>query len=134
VKRTMRNLTVETSSDGSVHLSQELHDPNFDDPIIEISSDQAAIVATWILEAGREARDEIGIDNDSIPVSLYQGDPGPDHYELSVFGNSRGMIVMRFTDDLFVEISPAMAKRLRERLSDAIRGSLTDMLRPDKDV
>jgi hypothetical protein len=41
------------------------------------------------------------------------------------------MVVLKIDDDAFIEIAPAMAKRLREQISVAIRESITDMLRPD---
>jgi hypothetical protein len=50
---------------------------------------------------------------------------------MNVHCNARGMVVLAITDDVHVEISPAMAKRLRERLSVAIRASLTTLLKPD---
>lgn len=44
------------------------------------------------------------------------------------------MIVLKIDDDAFIEIAPAMAKRLREKLSAAIRSSIGEMLRPDNEA
>jgi hypothetical protein len=41
------------------------------------------------------------------------------------------MVILKIGNDTLIEIAPAMAKRLREQLSVAIRASLCDLLRPD---
>lgn len=134
-RREMQPIKVETREDGTVALIQSIHSPNDPDPVIELTCEQAPIVASWILDAAGDASQSIHVEDDRpIPVRYYARGPEVGPEELKVFCNDQGMVILKIDDETFLEIAPAMAKRLRERLSTAIRGSLTDLLRPDAEA
>jgi hypothetical protein len=135
MKKLMQALSVETNDDGDIVLSQRIDDPNYPDPIILISPDQVPLVVAWIYEARQSTvSEDEDHEDEPIPVNFFARGPEAEAQNLSVFTNGRGMIVLKIDDETFIEISPAMAKRLREQLSNAIRSALTDMLRPDADA
>jgi len=127
----MQAVSVETNDDGDIVVSQKIDDPNYPDPIIVLSPDQVPLVVSWIYEARESSAPDEDHEDQSIPVNFYARGPEAEAENLSVFNNSRGMIVLKIDDETFIEISPAMAKRLREQLSSTIRSALTDMLGPD---
>jgi hypothetical protein len=92
------------------------------------------LVASWIYEAGQAINLTSDENEQEIPVRFYARGPEADAETLSVYNNTGGMIILKIDDDTFIEISPAMAKRLRDQLSKAIRASLTEMLRPDSEA
>ncbi|ART57094.1 hypothetical protein CBP36_19510 (plasmid) [Acidovorax carolinensis] len=77
---------------------------------------------------------EIEVDDRPIPVRYYARGPEAEAEQLEVFCNDQGMVILKIDDDAFLEMAPAMAKRLREKLSVVIRESLADMLRPDSEA
>jgi hypothetical protein len=132
MKLQMHPISVEVHEHGKIHLTQEYHDLNEPDPIIELSAEQAPLVAAWLYEAAGVAGAATETQSiESIPVRYFARGPEAEAEELKVFSNAQGMIVLKIDDDSFIEIAPAMAKRLREKLSVAIRSSIADMLRPD---
>lgn len=133
MKRVMHSVEVGTTVEGDISITQRWNDLNERDPEITISPEQAPLLASWLLEA---AEDESGdaAEDASIPCKYWARGPEADSEQLEVYNNEAGMIVLRISDDTFIEVSPAMAKRLRERLSRAITGALTDMFRPDSEA
>lgn len=133
MKRVMHSVEVGTTVEGDISITQRWNDLNERDPEITISTEQAPLLASWLLEA---AEDESGdaSEDASIPCKYWARGPEADSEQLEVYNNEAGMIVLRISDDTFIEVSPAMAKRLRERLSRAITGALTDMFRPDSEA
>ena len=131
--KSMNQISVHLDSDGNIVLIQEVHDMNEPDPEIRLSPEQAPLVASWIYEAGRTSESDGDEPSEKIPVSVFAGGPMAEPENLEVFHNAEGMVILKFGDSL-VEISPAMAKRLREHLSHAIRSALTEMLRPDAET
>ncbi|MBF6989296.1 hypothetical protein [Cupriavidus sp. IK-TO18] len=132
MKKQMQAVSVEVADDGMVILTQQTNDLNDPDPTIHLSAEQTPLVSTWLYEAagcatthGDEAASE------TIPVRYFARGPDAEAEQLDVFCNAQGMVVLKIDDDAFIEISPAMAKRLRKQISVAIRESITDMLRPD---
>lgn len=134
MKRVMQHISVEANDEGNIVLTQEIHDLNEPDPQIWISPDQAPLLAAWLYEAAEAAAPERSDDDSAIPVHFYAKGPGPDAENLSVYNNAHGMIILKIDDDTFIEVSPAMAKRLRDQLSRAIRSALTEMFRPDAEA
>jgi hypothetical protein len=132
MKKVMHPLSVDTNSDGDIVLSQRIDDPNYPDPEILISPDQVPLLMAWIYEARDSEASEL--ESEPVAVNLYGRGPRPDLEKVSVYNNPHGMIILKIDDDTFIEISPAMAKRLREQLSVAIRAALTEMLRPDAEA
>jgi hypothetical protein len=135
MKKLMHALSVDTNDDGDIVLSQRIDDPNYPDPEILISPDQVPLVVAWMYEA-REitVREETAAEGESIPIRFFARGPEADSENLSVFHNAQGMVVLKIDDDTFIEMSPAMAKRLRDQLSTAIRSALTQMLGPDTEA
>ena len=131
MKKVMHQISVANNDNGEIVLTQALGDMNEPDPEIIISADQSVMVASWIYEAGHAITNEDSEDKQAIPVRFYAKGPEADAENLSVFNNTGGMIILKIDDDTFIEVSPIMAKRLRDQLSIAIRIALTDMLRPD---
>ena len=133
MKRKMQSVQVETDKDGSIQISQEIHDLNEPDPVITVSPDQAALLASWIIEAsGRNSGQSDAAE--AIPVKFFSRGPEAELEEMSVYNNSSGMIILSIDEDTYIEISPAMAKRMRDQLSKAISLAFTDMLRGDDEV
>jgi|SRR5690242_222405 len=128
----MQSVQVETDGD-MILISQEIHDLNEADPVISVSPDQAALLASWIIEAsGRQSEQSAAVE--SIPVKFFSRGPEAELEEMSVYNNSSGMIILSIDEDTYIEISPAMAKRMRDQLSKAISLAFTDMLRGDDEV
>lgn len=133
MKRVMHSVEVGTTAEGEISITQRWNDINERDPEITISPEQAPLLASWLLEAAEEESGDPAED-ESIPCKYWARGPEADSEQLEVYTNTAGMIVLRISDDAFIEVSPAMAKRLRERLSRAITGALTDMFRPDAEA
>ncbi|QOW22026.1 hypothetical protein [Novilysobacter avium] len=129
----MQSVQVETDGDNNILISQEIHDLNEPDPVITVSPDQAALLASWIIEAsGRSSAPSDAVE--LIPVKFFSRGPEAELEEMSVYNNSSGMIILSIDEDTYIEISPAMAKRMRDHLSKAISLAFTDMLRGDDEV
>ncbi len=135
MRREMQPISVEVEEDGKVVLTQAQFDLNEPDPRIELTCEQSPLVAAWLLEAAGEAAQAVhGDDDRPIPVRYFARGPEAEAEQLQVFCNDQGMVILKIDDDAFLELAPAMAKRLREQLSVVIRESLTDMLRPDSEA
>ncbi len=130
----MHNIAVEIDDAGNIVLSQTVNDLNEPDPQILITPDQAPLVAAWVHEAGQAVVENREEDDQSIPVRFYARGPEAEAENLSVYNNTVGMIILKIDEDTFIEVSPAMAKRLRDQLSHAIRSALTEMFRPDAEA
>lgn len=133
MKRKMHSVQVETDEDRNIQISQEIHDLNEPDPIITVSPDQAGLLASWLIEAAGSIRGEAAM-IESIPVKFVSRGPEAELEELKVYNNSSGMIILSIDEETYIEISPAMAKRMRDQLSKAISLAFTDMLRGDDEV
>ena len=133
MKRKMHSVQVETDEDRNIQISQEIHDLNEPDPIITVSPDQAGLLASWLIEAAGSIRGEAAM-IESIPVKFFSRGPEAELEELKVYNNSSGMIILSIDEETYIEISPAMAKRMRDQLSKAISLAFTDMLRGDDEV
>jgi len=129
----MYPITVSGGDGEDVTITQEWNDINEANPEIQISQEQAAVVASWLIEAANRNKDFVASE-ETVPVSAFLGGPMAEPKELSVFTNASGMVVVKMDDDFVVEISPIMAKRLREHLSRAIADSLTEMLTGDDQI
>ena len=135
MRREMQAISVDVEDDGKVVLTQPLFDMNVPDPRIELTCEQAPLVSAWLLEAAGEAAQVVhGEDARPIPIRYFARGPEAEAEQLQVFCNDQGMVILKIDEDAFLELAPAMAKRLREQLSVVIRESLTDMLRPDSDA
>jgi hypothetical protein len=135
MKRQMQAISVEVDDEGMVVLTQQVNDLNDPDPQIYLNPEQTPLVAAWLYAAAGEATAQSeASDSDNIPVRYFARGPEADAENLQVFRNAQGMIVLKIDEDAFIEIAPAMAKRLREKLSVAIRESIGDMLRPDNEA
>lgn len=133
MKRRMHSVQVETDRENNIQISQELHDLNEPDPIITVSPDQAGLLACWLMEAAGSIHGESEAFS-SIPVKFFSRGPEAELEELKVYNNNSGMIILSIDEDTYIEVSPAMAKRMREQLSKAISLAFTDMLRGDDEV
>lgn len=134
-RREMQPIKVETRGDGTVAITQAIFSLDYPDPTIELTCEQTPVVAAWLLEAAGEASQSFhGEEDRPIPVRYFARGPEAEAEQLKVFCNEQGMVILKIDEDAFLELAPAMAKRLRERLSVAIRGSLTDLLRPDSEA
>ena len=129
----MYPLKVSGTDSGDVLVTQEWNDMNESNPEIVLSSEQAILAAGWILETASEGNEEAS-QIESIPANFYSRGPESEAQELKIYPNAHGMIILSIDEDTFVEVSPAMAKRLREQLTKAISSSLTDMLRGDESI
>lgn len=134
MRRVMHQVSVDQNDDGNVVLSQALNDPNEPDPEIVLSPDQVPLVAAWLVQTAEEVASDKGEGQEAIPVRYFARGPEAELESLSVYTNNSGMVILSIDDNTYIEVSPAMAKRLREQLSRAIRESLTDMLRPDAEA
>mgnify|MGYP001807452820 CR=1 FL=1 len=119
----MHPIAVDTAENGDVVLTQAIGDLNEPDPEIRIAPEQAAVVCGWIQQAAG-----------GVPATLYTDDRGPELESIEVYINAAGMVNIKVNEEVRLEISPVMAKRLREQLSRAITESLTDLLRPDAEA
>jgi hypothetical protein len=133
VKRKMHSVSVETDRENNIQISQEIHDLNDADPVITVSPDQAGLLAAWLIEAAGSIHGEAEA-IESIPVKFFSRGPEAEQEELKVYNNNSGMIILSIDEDTFIEVSPAMAKRMRDQLSKAISLAFTDMLRGDDEV
>lgn len=133
MERIMHPVKVNTTVDGDISITQRWNDINERDPEIIISPEQAPLLASWLLESAEEYSGE-STEDAPIPCKYWCRGPEADSEQLDVYTNTTGMIVLKISDDAFIEVSPAMAKRLRERLSRAITGALADMFRPDAEA
>jgi hypothetical protein len=135
IRREMQPIRVEAGGDGNVTITQAIFHMNEPDPSIELTCEQTPMVAAWLLEAAGEASQSLRHDDDRpIPVRYFARGPEAEAELLEVYCNEQGMVILKIDDSAFLELAPAMAKRLREQLSVAIRGSLTELLRPDSEV
>lgn len=134
MRRVMHQISIDTNEDGDVVLSQAMNDLNEPDPEIVISPDQAPLVAAWLTDAAQSSFSEREDGTNAIPVRYFARGPDAELETLSVYTNSSGMVILSIDENTYIEVSPSMAKRLRDQLSRAIRESLTDMLRPDAEA
>lgn len=134
MRRVMHQISVDTNEDGDVALSQALNETNEADPGIVISPEQAPLVAAWLTQAAEQSVAARNDDRDVIPIRYFAREPEAELETLSVHTNSSGMVILSIDEDTYIEVSPAMAKRLLDQLSRAIRVALTDMLRPDAEA
>ncbi|MFK5915643.1 MAG: hypothetical protein QM484_14855 [Woeseiaceae bacterium] len=51
MKKDIKQISIETTTTGTVEIKQEWNDMNFDDPIIEIVPEQIDILISWLHEA-----------------------------------------------------------------------------------
>lgn len=133
MKRKMHSVQVETDRDGNIQVSQELHDLNDPDPTITVSPDQAGLLASWLMEAAGSTHGKASA-IESIPVKFFSCGPEAELEELKVYNSVSGMIILSIDEDTYIEVSPIMAKRMRDQLSKAISLAFTDMLRGDDEV
>ena len=130
----MHPIAVDTAEDGDILLTQAVGDMNYPDPKILIAPEQAALVCGWIQQAANPTL-EAGTDNSNgVPATLYTDRGGPDLESIEVYINAAGMVNIKVNDEVRLEVSPTMAKRLREQLSRTITQSLTNLLRPDTEA
>lgn len=135
MKKQMQAVSVETTDEGMVVLTQQINSLSDEDPQIHLTIEQTPMVASWLYEAARSATESSDLSkSEDIPVRYFARGPEAEAQDLSVFCNTQGMVVLKIDDETFIEIAPAMAKRLREKIAVAIRESLTDLLRPDAEA
>jgi hypothetical protein len=130
----MHPIAVDTAENGDVVLTQAIGDLNEPDPEIRIAPEQAAVVCGWIQQAAGVQWTEDAVAPSGVPATLYTDDRGPELESIEVYINAAGMVNIKVNEEVRLEISPVMAKRLREQLSRAITESLTDLLRPDAEA
>lgn len=130
----MHALAVEINAEGDILISQAVGDMNYPDPEICITPEQAPLVCSWIQQAA-DTKD-VGEPEDSSGVlATFHNDHGGIELEaIEVYINAAGMVNIKVNEETRLEISPTMAKRLREQLSRAITESLTALLRPDAEA
>jgi len=133
VKRSMKSVQVETDRENNIQISQEIFDLNERDPVITVTPDQAGLLASWLLEAAGSIQGDTET-FESIPIRFFCRGPEAELEELKVYNNNSGMIILNIDENTYIEISPAMAKRMRDQLSKAISFAFTDMLRGDDEV
>ncbi len=131
MKKSMKNISIHTENDGTIVLTQEIHDLNEIDPKIFMSADQAPLVASWVYDAIQANDSNSSEQLKKIPIANFIGTSIDKPDDIEVFLNSNGMVSIQI-GEFIIEISPAMAKRLRVQLSEAIRLALTVMLSPDE--
>ena len=129
----MHSVQVETDEEDNIQISQEIHDLNEPDPVITVSPDQAGLLASWLIDAAGTIRGQSEA-VESIPVKFFCRGPEAELEELKIYNNNSGMVILSIDADTYIEISPIMAKRMREQLSKAISLAFTDMLRGDEEV
>jgi len=133
MKRKMHSVQVETDDEDNIQISQEIRDLNELDPVITVSPDQAGLLASWLIDAAGTIRGESEV-VESIPVKFFCRGPEAEIEELKIYNNNSGMVILSIDANTYIEISPIMAKRMREQLSKAISLAFTDMLRGDDEV
>lgn len=129
----MHSVDVSIDSNGEIAIHQEWNDMNYDDPVVTISKEQAGLVAGWIIEAAQDEADNDDEDQ-KISVDFYSRGPVSETEEFTIFNNYRGMVVLKIDDDNFIEMSPQMAKRTRDKLTKAISQSIGTMFTADDEV
>jgi len=129
----MHSVQVETDDEDNIQISQEIRDLNELDPVITVSPDQAGLLASWLIDAAGTIRGESEV-VESIPVKFFCRGPEAEIEELKIYNNNSGMVILSIDANTYIEISPIMAKRMREQLSKAISLAFTDMLRGDDEV
>lgn len=136
MRKEMHPIAVEVGDDGLIHITQAINDINEPDPKIRIAPEQSTLVASWIVEVASDGVDgEVTPETqESVPVNFWNNGPMGEPMDLDIYPNASGMIVLKISDGSFLEVSPVMAKRMREKLSRAISQSLTNMFRSDTDV
>ncbi len=134
MRRVMHHISIDINEDGDLVLSQAINDLNEPDPEIVISPDQAPLVAAWLTDAAQASFSAREDGTDAIPVRYFARGPEAELETLSVYANSSGMVILSIDENTYIEVSPSMAKRLRDQLSRAIRECLTGMLRPDAEA
>ncbi|KVM26769.1 hypothetical protein WJ54_16075 [Burkholderia ubonensis] len=129
----MQPISVEVTDDGQVTLTQIINDLNVPDPIIELTREQAPLVAQWIIEAA--AGGGLGEDsvNESIPVRFFDGQDA-DAENVQVYLNAAGMVIIKLDRESYIELSPVVAKLLRQQLTAAINESVVELNKPDSVV
>ena len=130
----MHPIAVDTAENGDVLLTQAVGDMNYPDPEIRIAPEQAPLVCGWIQQAADPTLEAGTDEQNGVPATLYTDRGGPDLESIEVYINAAGMVNIKVNDEVRLEVSPTMAKRLREQLSRAITQSLTDLLRPDAEA
>ena len=133
MKKEMYPVRVEKNDKGNIVIIQEWNDMNMDDPEVEVTPEQLGLLTSWLLEATAIHGEETN-ESSIIPASVWMGGPESEHQELDIYQNTQGMVVLKISDEMHIELSPIMAKRLRERLTKAIGSSFVDMLKNDSDV
>ncbi len=133
MEKRMHPIKVSTKENGEISICQEWNYPGEEDPEIIFTSDQAGSIASWVIDAATEVSGEV-LETEPIPVEFYSGNPDSDSAEVQIYTNNRGMVVIKISEESFIEVSPSMAKRLRSQLTKAISVSLTDMFRSDEEV
>ena len=129
----MHSVQVETDDEDNIQISQEIHDLNEPDPVITVSPDQAGLLASWLIDAAGTIRGESEV-VESIPAKFFCRGPEAELEDLKIYNNNSGMVILSIDEDTYIELSPIMAKRMREQLSKAISLAFTDMLRGDDEV
>ena len=122
-------MTHSTASSQQSHPSEQCSIYVSGGPTFRVLSGPGALRGR-IRESGSALGDRA---QEAVPAMFYADGPA-DSEELSAFHNGQGMVILRIGEKHFLEISPSMAKRLREQLSVAIRSALTEMLRPDSEA
>jgi hypothetical protein len=129
----MHSVAVDLNEEGDIVVSQEVGDLNYPDPEIRITPDQAPLLCSWIQQAADTAGGEPE-ESSKVLATFHTDDRGVELESIEVYINAAGMVNIKVNDETRLEISPTMAKRLREQLSRAITESLTALLRPDAEA
>lgn len=134
MSKRMHALAVELNEDGDVVISQAIGDMNYPDPEIRITPEQAPLVCSWIQHAADTTSNEEPAESSGVLATFHSDNRGIELEAIEVYINAAGMVNIKVNDETRLEISPTMAKRLREQLSRAITESLTALLRPDAEA
>ena len=134
MQKKMYPVAVATNEDGDILISQETGDMNYPDPEIRISTEQANLVCSWIQEASTDDETATEVVAKHVSATFHTDQRGSELESIEVYVNTAGMVALKINEVTSLEISPTMAKRLREQLSRAITESLTDLLRPDAEA
>lgn len=128
----MHPVSVATTTSNDIEITQEWNDINEQDPVITLNKDQVGQVATWLLEAMQEAG---GMPVEQpIPYMEHGNGIGSEEKEMEIYNSPNGMIIIDLGDNNRLEISPSMAKRMRDQLSKAVSTAFTDFLKSDSEV
>ena len=134
MQKKMYPVAVATNDDGDIVITQEVGDMNYPDPEVRISKEQANLVCSWIQQASTKGDEKPESEVRPVSATLHTDQRGSELESIEVYVNAVGMVALKINDVTSLEISPTMAKRLREQLSRAITESLTDLLRPDAEA